>query len=147
MRHHLIRPWLPRSHPNFFMIYTATMIFHLWCAINGVFGPDRWWAFPVYKYTNMLMAPEAWAAWNWLAACGMFFGLHFRTFSWSRLALGIGSAWCWTRVLLFAADWRTEGADVGNAVPVYLLVAVLHISQILEPPVNPMNQRAEVEIG
>jgi hypothetical protein len=144
MRHHVIRPWLPRSHPNFFLIYTGTLVFHLWCAVNGFFGPDRWWDFPVYRYTNLALHPYGWAIWNLVVAMVMFAGLHLRTFTWSRVALGVGSAWVWARVILFAAAWQTENADVGTAVPVYLLTGILHISQILEPPVNPQSAKVKL---
>lgn len=137
----VIRPWLPRSHPNFFLIYTATLLFHVWAGLNGVFGPDRWWGHPIYQYTNLVASPLVWGCWNLAIATAMFVGLHLHTFRWARIALGVGSTWVWARLLLFGMAWLEAGADAGNVMPVYVLVGALHISQVLEPPVNPQNAR------
>lgn len=136
----LTRPWLPRTHRNFFIIYAGTIIFHLWCAASGLLGPDSWYTAPAFRDVNLAGSPEAWATVNLAIGACLWAGLHLESFRWSRYVLGVAGAWVWLRFFLIALA-AVDGADIGNSLPNLFLVGMVHVAQVLEPPLNPETMR------
>lgn len=131
------RPWLRERHPVFFLTYVSTIIYHLWCGVNGLLGAGSAYSSPAFRYVNEWAKPQVWAAANLLIALALFVGLHRTNFDRiARKALAAGLLWVIFRFVLVAAAIQ-QGADGGNSMPNLFAVAVLHLAQTLEPPSNP----------
>lgn len=137
----ITRPWLRQHHPNFFLIYTATMIAFFGFGYLGVFTADVNFAAPAYKYINQFASHEVWGLWAAATGVVMFVGLHFTNFRLARFGLGMGFCWMLLRLLLFIEAAVNGIPGAVNGVPVYFLGAALLLSQTLEPPVNPATER------
>lgn len=139
----LIRPvkiWLHKTHINFFLVYMFTAISHLWISANGVFGQDNDYASPALIEVNKFADHTTWGYWSGIIGLGLIFGLFCRTFVVSRLFLGFGIAIMLFRFLLISQAWL-NGAPVANSLPYLFLIIGLHVSQTLEPPINPETKR------
>lgn len=136
LRANFVKPWLPTSHRNFFIIYAATTIYHVWCGLNALLGPGRWFEIDSLKFVNEVADPVIWGVFNLLIAAALYINLHLRDFRFARVALGVGLAWVMLRFLLIALGWAT-GEDIANSLPNLFLCGAVHVAQTLEPPVNP----------
>lgn len=140
-RSNLVRPWLPTSHRNFFVIYTATILFNLWTGLNGVFGPDKHFQGPLFEPVNNVADHHIWGAAYLTVALGLYGGLHLRTFRGCRIFLAIGFALSLFRLSLFTTVYLWGNASVGNTLSNLFLCVAVHLAQTLEPPINPASQR------
>ena len=122
-----VKPWLQKTHKNFFLIYVVTMIFHIWSGMIGLMGQG--FVVPGLHYINIIN-PGIWAIANIIIAVMMIAGLHRKSFTLSRLALSAGMFWCLLRFLLISAAW-VSGYAVGLGPVLYFLAAGLHRSQTL----------------
>lgn len=138
-----IRPvklWLHKTHKNFFLVYLFTAISHLWIAAHGIFGDQDDYLLPALVEVNKFADHTTWGYWSGLIGVGLIFGLFCRTFVVSRLFLGLGIAIMLFRFLLISQAWF-NGASVANSLPYLFLIIGLHVSQTLEPPINPETKR------
>lgn len=137
----LVRPWLPWAHPWFFFIYTATIIYHLWCAANGLLGLDRRFDnLGALRLVNGAADRHWWALGNLVVGVGLWVNLHRPDFKYARRVLMLGLIWTGFRFLLIVPG-RVMGDDIGNTLPntlpnLFLCMAV-HAAQLGESPVNP----------
>lgn len=137
----LMRPWLRRSHPNFFLIYMATLVSFAGFALLGLFSADSHFASPAYKYINLFASHEVWGAWAAATSVIMFIGLHFSNFRMARFGLGMGLCWMLLRFFFFAeAAWAGIPGAL-NGLPTYMLGALVLLGQTLEPPSNPASAK------
>lgn len=137
----LVRPWLPRAHPWFFFIYAATIVYHLWCAANGLLGSDRWFLVPALRVVNEVADNHWWALGNLIIAVGLYMNLHLRDFKYARLFLMLGLLWTSFRFSLVAVGWAS-GDEIGNTMPNLFLCMAVHAAQLGEPPANPASARS-----
>lgn len=135
------RPWLQRSHPNFFFIYVATLTFHLWQASIGLFGPASFFGAPGLDRVNRTANPEVWGLAFAIIGVSMMLGLFRGSFQLSRLALAAGAALCTFRAVLIGLTISDGFYGSMTGVPVWFLAASLHLSQTGEPPFNPATAR------
>lgn len=133
-----VKPWLPHTHRGFFIIYTATIIYHAWCGLNAIVGPESWFTIPSLRIVNEVADPVVWGLFNVGIAVALYVGLHLRDFTLSRITLGIGLGWVGFRFALIAIGWAS-GEDVGNSLPNLFLCGAVHFAQTLEPPLNPVS--------
>jgi hypothetical protein len=132
----LRRPWLIRSHPNFALIFVSTAIFHLVSAVILFSRPESIVTPSLQRTVDALSAP-AWGTINAVVFVLMVAGLYQRTFTMARVGLALGTAMAFARCVLLFLALTIDGAPTGLGVPVWGLVAMLHFSQVAEPPVNP----------
>jgi hypothetical protein len=133
----LVKPWLHKTHRNFFVIYTATIVFHLWCAANAFFGPDRWFELETLEFVNKAAGNNVWGAVNLVVAVGLYAGLYTVHFDrYARVALAAGFLWVMFRFILVMIG-LASGNDAANSLPNLFLCAMVHMAQTLEPPSNP----------
>lgn len=137
----LVRPWLPRTHPNFFIIYTCALIYHVWAGLLGIFGSDQDFAGSGLLYVRQLGTHQEWGYLSLAIGLALYLGIHCRTFEPARYALAAGLAITAARWVCILIAWAHH-AQVGYAPPVYFLICGLHVSQVREPPVNPETGRA-----
>lgn len=134
----MARLWLYRSHPNFFIVLAATFAFHVaQCAI-GVFAPEPAFRSVSLTYVHDIADPAVWGAAFGITAAGIAAGLASRRW-WhiARLALAWGAVITGVRAVLIAmAAYNLDGTGL-TGVPVWTLIATLHLSQAGEPPNNP----------
>lgn len=131
-----VKPWLHITHRNFFLIYACTAITHLWVALNGLLGQDDDFLAPALVEVNKFADHTTWGWVSLFIGLGLVGGLFLGTFVVSRVFLGFGTAIMIFRFLLIAQAWES-GQPVGNTLPYLFLIIGLHISQTLEPPLNP----------
>ena len=135
-----MRPWLWRTHPNFALIFTATVVFHVWCAANyAVYGPAAYET-PPFAYVNDVAAPRWWAFAHVVTAVLMVIGLFQaprKQFLIARIGLAFGLAQTASRVVLLILARVNLGVSIGDGGAVFFLAAALHMAQTLEPPENP----------
>lgn len=133
----LVRPWLHRTHRNFFVIYVATIVYHAWCGANASLGPERWFEVDALDRVNMAATNDVWGAVNVVVAVALYFGLHVTNFDrYARVALAVGLLWVVVRFAL-VAEGLASGSDAANTLPNLFLCAMVHVAQTLEPPTNP----------
>lgn len=136
----VVRPWLHITHRNFFLIYACTAITHLWVSVHWLLGQDDDFLAPALVEVNKFADRVTWGWVSLLIGLGLVLGLFFKTFVFSRVFLGFGTAIMIFRFLLIAQAWE-NGQPVGNTLPYLFLIIGLHISQTLEPPLNPETSR------
>lgn len=134
----MARLWLLRSHPNFFVILAATFVFHAAQAGIGLFGPARSFQSVSLTYVNELASPMTWGIAFGATAAGLAIGgISRRWWHVARLALAWGAIVTGVRaVLIGMAASNLDGTGL-TGVPVWVLIATLHLSQAGEPPTNP----------
>lgn len=54
------KPWLQKTHKNFFIVYMFTAIAHLWFAVNGIFGQDKDFISPGLTEVNKFADHTTW---------------------------------------------------------------------------------------
>lgn len=134
-------PWLHKFHRNFFIIYSITMVFNFWAAINGLFGSHAWFDARVLTYVNY-MNPEAWGLLYLVTGIAMLLGLFRKDFTLARLALAGGLFVSASRfILIVLATLFLDDSAGANVLPNLLVVVGVYVSQLLEPPVNPSSIR------
>lgn len=135
--------WLRRSHPNFFIVFSATLMFHAAQALIGLAAGAGSFRSASLTYVNDVATPGWWGAAFGVTALGMAAGLASRRW-WhaARLALAWGAVVTGVRAVLIAmAALKLDGTGL-TGVPLWLLAAILHLSQAGEPPANPASGRA-----
>lgn len=131
-------PNLYYSHPNFFFIYAATLLFHLALFGIGVFGRPPNFASPSLQVVNSFAGPMWWGVASVVICAAMVAGLYRSTFGLARLALATGACLCLLRAFLIAIPLITGETRLGlTALPVWALAAALHLSLTAEPSRNP----------
>lgn len=132
--------WLYKSHPNFFFIYAATLVFHFSQAVfHGFAGPGSFTS-PALKYA-MEISPKYWALGFALVFVGLATGLFRQHWTYARLALTCGAILTIARALFIAAALISGESQGLTGLPVWALVAAVHLSQTAEPPVNPITAK------
>lgn len=130
--------WLRRSHPNFFVVFAATLLFHAAQALIGFVGTDDAFRSSSLTYVNDLASPRWWGVAFAVTALGMAAGMASRDW-WhtARVALALGAIVTGVRAVLIGMAYLNLGGPGLTGIPVWLLIATLHLSQAGEPPANP----------
>ena len=136
----LVRPWLPQAYPWFFFIYFATVIYHLWCAWNGLHDPASFHV-DALRMVNEVAGAQWWAIASLVIGLGLYVNLHLPDFKYARRFLMLGLVWTAFRFALLALGW-VEGEEVANSLPNLFLCMACHASQLGEPPTNPASARS-----
>lgn len=131
-----ISPRLWRDHPQFFILFFATAMFHLAIGVQLLVQPEVFDA-PHYHQVKDLASTQAWGTVHLVVWALMTLGVY-GNFSHARVGLVAGMMVVMVRGLLIA----TGDYSAGTSVPIYGLIAVLHYTQAGEPPINPVTMRS-----
>lgn len=127
---------LRRAHPNFWLVFVAMALYHLWSGAAQVWGDDRFFTAPSQGYVYEYIDRPVWGVAQLIVAGLLLFGLRLSTFDVARLGLGLGLLVCIAR-LWFQVQAFVDGAGGAIGIPTFALIAVFHAAATLEPPVNP----------
>lgn len=130
-----LRPWMSRTHPNFFIAYSATTIAHAWFGLLCLLEPQLFQS-PAMKGINSLATPEVWGVGALIVAALLFQGWWNPSFTLAHCGLAIALAGCLTRFILILGTDQTAGIA-----PAWFLITAIHLAQTLEPPHNPATGR------
>ena len=129
-------PPLRYSHPNFFVVYAATAFFHLVFGLMHWLEPGRF-AGPVYELCYWVMPVKAWGTASVLVWLLMTLGV-FWSFTYARIGLAVGFFLTLSRGLLIE---MADPEAIGAGLLAWGLIAMQHLSQLREPPANPLSAR------
>lgn len=131
------KPWLQKFHKNFFLIYVFTIVHFFWNAINGIFGNFSWFNIEVLHFVNFVN-PFIWGVGYFIVALMLTIGLFRNDFKLSRIGLAAGLFMESTRFILILFAVFLVGGAVANTLANLLVVVGVLLSQLKEPPVNPV---------
>lgn len=124
-----------RAHPNYALMMLSIAIFHAWSAYIALANPESYRS-PTLRQTREFLEPEQWGllalATFILITVGWLAGHN--TVSRIGLAMGTTIAFCRAGLLILA---NRHGYPTALGVPVWLLVAMIHLTMTMEPPTNP----------
>lgn len=133
--------WLKKSHPNFFRIYIATLLFHIATGLTHLFAPLNYFTSSSLSLAFAIMPVRTWGVLFLTTGLLMAFGLKQESFLFSRWSLALGALLVMVRaVAVLATVFTGEIIGIGG-IWVWFLIVALHLSQISEPPVNPVTQK------
>lgn len=133
----LTKPWLQKFHKNFFLIYVVTFIHFFWNAVNGIFGSSAWFNIEVLHFVNFV-SPFIWGVGYLFVALMLVVGLFKNDFRLARIGLASGLFMEFTRFILILLAVFIVGGAVANTLANLLVVVGVLLSQLREPPVNPV---------
>lgn len=129
-------PKLWTNHPNFFMVYfTTAVIFHLGLGLTQLVEQDRYNNPSLSKVYDVLPV-GAWGIGSLIVVAFMVLGFWYKFELWGWLGLGLGLFICLSRGLLIEISQAS-----GGGIFVWGSFAIFHLSQLSEPPVNPLTAK------
>jgi hypothetical protein len=142
--HHLdklfVRPWLRKTHPQFFLDYAIKICTQLAVGVYLIFTRDSNFNSPGLQHVNDYLAPVSWGTLHLIVGVGMFMSLHLKSFHMARIFMGCAFVLFLMRGSLLTWSFF-DGAAVGLGPIIFLSLAFNLIPSIKEPPVNPATDR------
>ena len=130
-------PPLSRNHPGFFVAYSFTIFLNLGLAAVSIFGSPGAFDRPPLTYVGMI-AGYAWGGVALVVDALLLLGFKPGWFQWGRAGFAIGFFLWFARAWLIVLYMLVEGGEYSWLGPVaYSYIALTHISQGIEPPLNP----------
>ena len=132
---------LHQSHPNFWIIFTATWIFHVWMGLEQLLMGDEAFTAAATNYVYQVIPRPCWGWANLIVGVGLVLSSYRRFTHWTRVFLAVGMSLATARFLMIVWGRFFDGLQAGISLPLWFLVAALHLAQTMEPPINPATWR------
>jgi hypothetical protein len=135
------RLWLWHSHPQFFISFAATALFHLGMGALALINPESASVVPALERAHRIAPPHTWG-WAFLitgAIC--LLGLFQNSWTLARAGLVMGFVICVVRFAAITAAAFDGAVGAITGVFPWLFIAGVHMAEMGEPPQNPATAR------